>query len=90
MRLGEDLRDDAGQMLLPRGTELSESSLRSLERRGITVLPILEEKPVDEGALLARREASRQRLIHLFRRATDPTSQILLHLMQEYRQEHPQ
>jgi len=90
MRLGDDLRDDGGQMLLPRGSELSESTLRSLERRGIESLPVVEEKPVDEAALAARREAGRQRLQHLFRRATDPTSQALLHLMLEYRQEHPQ
>ena len=33
MLLGDDLRDAAGQVLLPRGSELAESSLRSLARR---------------------------------------------------------
>lgn len=90
MCLGDDLRDEGGQMLLPKGTELGEGTLKSMGRRGIETLPILEVAPVDEGALLARREASRQRLQHLFRRADDSTSQALLHLMLEYRQERPQ
>lgn len=90
MLLGDDLRDAAGQVLLPRGSELAESSLRSLARRGIETLTIRIESPVDEGVLMARREASRQRLQHLFRQATDPTSQELLRLMLEFRQEHPQ
>lgn len=90
MLLGDDLRDAAGQVLLPRGSELVESSLRSLARRGIETLTIRIEAPVDEGALMARREASRLRLQHLFRQAGDPASQELLRLMLEYRQERPQ
>lgn len=90
MLLGDDLRDAAGQVLLPRGSELAESSLCSLARRGIETLAIRIEAPVDESALMARREASRQRLQHLFRQAGDPASQELLCLMLEYRQERPQ
>ena len=89
MCLAEDLRDASGQMLLPKGTELAEGTLKSLSRRGIEQLPVVVEVVEDEGALAARREASRQRLQHLFRLAQDPTSQALLHLMLEYRMERP-
>lgn len=89
MRLAEDLRDAAGQMLLPKGTELSEGTLTSLGRRGIEQVSVVVESPVDEAALAARREASRQRLQHLFRQAQDPTSQALLHVVLEYRMERP-
>ena len=53
MLLGDDLRDAAGQVLLPRGSELAESSLRSLARRGIETLTIRIEEPA-EGRLFLR------------------------------------
>ncbi|MDE2585606.1 MAG: hypothetical protein KGN39_09425 [Betaproteobacteria bacterium] len=87
MCLADDLRDGNGQMLLPKGTELAESTLKSLARRGIEQVPVVVEAVVDEEALAARREAARQRLQHLFRLAQDSTSQALLHLMLEYRTE---
>lgn len=90
MHLGQDLRDAAGQMLLPKGSELSEATLKSLARRNVENLVVVLPEVVDEAALAARREASRRRLLHLFRRAGDPASQELLRLMQEYRQERPQ
>lgn len=90
MRLADDLRDASGQVLLPRGSELSESTLSALARRDIAILPIVTAAVVDEAALQARREASRLRLQHLFRHAGSPSSQALLKIMLEYRQEHPQ
>ena len=90
MILADALQDETGQMLLPKGSELTESVLRSLGRRGIETLSILIPEAVDESALIARREAARQRLQHLFRQAVDPTSQGLLRVMLEYREEHPQ
>lgn len=90
MRLADDLRDASGQVLLPRGSELTENILTALARRDIAVLPIVTATFVDEEALQARREASRRRLLHLFRHAGSPSSQALLKIMLEYRQEHPQ
>lgn len=89
MCLAEDLEDGNGQMLLPKGAELAEATLKSLARRGIERVSVVVEVAVDEAVLAAQREASRQRLQHLFRLAQDPTSQALLHLMLEYRMERP-
>jgi hypothetical protein len=41
MVLGEALRDDRGNVLLAQGAVLSESTLASLARHGVEVLPIL-------------------------------------------------
>jgi hypothetical protein len=58
MVLATDLLDRQGQMLLPQGASLTESSLKSLARHGVDMLPIMQaEAPmpaVDVAAVQAR------------------------------------
>jgi hypothetical protein len=65
MVLATDLLDRQGQILLPQGAILTESSLASLGRHGVDMLPIVQagtpEPAVDAAAVQAR-------LDHLFRK----------------------
>lgn len=68
--LGSDLRDAKGMVLLSAGTQLTESSIASLRRRGVTQVPLAasahllsEDEWKDVAADLRRRVG------HLFRYA---------------------
>lgn len=69
--LAEPVIDEMGRVLVPGGSELTESILRSLARREITELSVLRE--VEEDA--AEREAYRlkrvEELDKVFRKAGD-------------------
>jgi hypothetical protein len=58
MVLAADLLDRQGQMLLPQGAKLTESSLASLARHGVDMLPLVQAEAVpsaiDTAAVLAR------------------------------------
>lgn len=69
MRLGEDVRDAQGAVLLAAGGELSESLLEALRRRGIQEVCVAQEETLSEAEREARREVVRARLSHLFRGA---------------------
>ncbi|MDD3353190.1 hypothetical protein [Zoogloea sp.] len=84
MVLGAPVTDRNGTILLPAGTTLTENHLVSLGRRSIeTLLIIAPEDPADQER---QREAIRQRVMHLFRHATDdPGAQALLHAVLAFR-----
>ena len=65
-RLARDIQDAMGRVLMSAGTELTETSLASLQKRGIPHLDI--EEPLSDQELSEQRQAVTQRLAHLFRR----------------------
>lgn len=88
MRLATDVRDAHGAILLAAGSELSESLLASLRRRGIEQVNVAEEESLTAEELEARREVIRIRLAHLFRRAGEAEADCLLfEAMLDYRLE---
>lgn len=86
MVLSDDLLDAQGSVLLPAGTTLSESTLNSLRRREVDMLPILgDELPdVDDAAAM---EKHKERLQQLFRKHTeeDMATEILRQFIQRFR-----
>lgn len=71
MTLSESLSDANGEVLLPEGATLTESTLGALRRRGIEALPIVceeNEEAVPDADTQAQLENIRQRVDHLFRR----------------------
>jgi hypothetical protein len=69
MILGEAIIDDAGRILVPAATELTESMLHGLIRRDIAELVIELEIEADPQADQARRTNIQQMLDHRFRKA---------------------
>lgn len=85
MTLSEVLLDSHGDVLLPSGTVLTETTLSSLRRRGIDKLLVLSED-ISEADLAAERERLQQRLDMLFRKCgKDGASGQLLQYVIEYR-----
>ena len=69
MRLGAPVTGRGGQVLVPAGTELTESLLQALEQRGIAAICIECEVGEDPAAREARLAAVRIAVDHLFRAA---------------------
>lgn len=67
MRLAGDLCDDNGSPLLSAGTELKDSLLASLARRGVKQVQVEVEEQLSDEERNARREAIARRLDVLFR-----------------------
>ena len=85
-RLAEPVCDVKGSVLIPAGAEVSESTLASLVRRGITELTIVFEKVGSEAEQVADRERVEARLAQLFRGiGENRAGQHLLRLMRQYR-----
>jgi hypothetical protein len=85
MVLYTDLRDAGGNVLLPRQTALSGTLLRSLARRGIDTLLIVDDTVAPEQ-LAAERARVLERLAYLCRRAGDGRANALLRgVVEEYR-----
>ena len=89
MVLAADLRDGGGAVLLPAGTALSASSLKSLERRGVEEVSVVAEEPAESDE---QKEAERlrrlARLERLFRHsAGSGATGRLLGYLQRYRKE---
>ncbi|MES2069446.1 MAG: hypothetical protein V4488_03800 [Pseudomonadota bacterium] len=68
MQIAANLQDDHGNVLLPAGTVLTDSSIKSLLRRGVTDISIVG---ADEPAVDPRLEQERvkNRLTKLFRKS---------------------
>lgn len=68
MQIAANLQDDHGNVLLPAGTVLTDSSIKSLLRRGVTDISIVG---TDEPAVDPRLEQERvkNRLTKLFRKS---------------------
>jgi hypothetical protein len=85
MVLHEDVRDAGGQVLLPRQATLSGALLRSLARRGIETLLVVDDTVAPEQ-LAAERARVLERLAHLCRRAGDGRANALLReVVERYR-----
>ncbi|MBS1139709.1 MAG: hypothetical protein H6R13_1162 [Proteobacteria bacterium] len=71
MLLAEAVMDDAGRVLVPAATALTESMLQGLVRRNIVELVIESEVDEDPAAALVRRAKIEETLAHRFRKAGD-------------------
>ncbi len=88
MVLGADIHDAHGATLLAAGTELTESHLASLARREVRQAAIEIREIFTEEEREARREETRARLRHLFRRAGEgEADRALKQTLLEYRLE---
>ncbi|HTD06262.1 hypothetical protein [Undibacterium sp.] len=68
MQIAADLKDDNGNILLPSGASLTDASIKSLMRRGVTDICIISnEAPALDQRL--EQERVKSRLTKLFRRS---------------------
>lgn len=91
--LAEPVCDDRGQLLLPGGTQLTESLVASLRKRGVLTV-VVSAAPAPPGPAMdpvARQARVDGRMKHLFRHALS-TGHVnpLLHMVSRYRLEDPQ
>ena len=85
MVLSDAILDGDGGVLLPSGTTLTEVNLKSLWRRGIEWIMVVNSD-VSEAELEAERTQIRQRLSTLFRKHADnDKNHLLLQYLTEYR-----
>jgi hypothetical protein len=77
MVLAAEVCDRQGNVLLAQGTELSDTLLRSLERRGVESVRIEDGGPSQEELAVLREQAG-QRLAHLFRNQHEGAADVLL------------
>lgn len=83
--LYDDVRDAAGNVLLPRATALDGAMLRSLARRGVAMLHVVADVPTPDHAA-AERARVRARLAYLCRHAGDgPANGLLRLVIEQYR-----
>jgi hypothetical protein len=91
--LAEPVCDDHGQLLLPAGTQLTDSLVASLRKRGVQTVVVAAAPVPPEPAMdpLARQARVDARMKHLFRHALS-TGHVnpLLHMVSRYRLEDPQ
>lgn len=85
MCLFEDVRDRAGNVLLPRLTLLTGAMIQSLLRRDVEALAVFDEAITAEQ-LAAERARVRERLEYLCRHAGNGAANVLLRqVVEEYR-----
>jgi hypothetical protein len=90
MTMSDPLLDSHGDVLLPGGTVLTESSIQSLRRRGIDSLTVVNDQ-ISEADLAAEQERHRQRLDRLFRKSSkDVANGALLKHIAHYRLGEPE
>lgn len=85
MTLSDDLLDEHGQILLPAGAVLTETSIAGLRRREVDTVPIQGDEIAEVDA--ASVERHRIRLAHLFRnhREDDLATEILRQFVVKFR-----
>jgi len=85
MILSDDLLDEHGNILLPAGAVLTETSIAGLRRREVDTVPVQGEEVGEDDA--AARERHRARLAHLFRnhRDDDLATEILRQFVVKFR-----
>jgi hypothetical protein len=89
MVLSQAVVDDNGAVLLPASTVLTDAMLRSLGRRAIEMLYVVDND-ISEAELEAQRERSQLRLKKLFRKCDGGQAcRGLLQAVAEYRQGEP-
>jgi hypothetical protein len=85
MVLSNAVVDTRGSVLLPAATTLTDAMLRSLQRREIDTVYIVNEG-ISEADLTAERERAQQRLTKLFRKCgSDRAGRALLQRITDYR-----
>jgi hypothetical protein len=85
MRLYSELRDRAGNLLLPKSTLLTGPTINSLRRRGVEVVSVMDDTVTDQQ-LAAEREQAMARITHLFRYAgTGAANALLRNVVEAYR-----
>lgn len=77
MRLYGDIRDRAGNLLLPQSTVLTAATINGLRRRAVQVLTVFDESVTQEQLAAARAQAL-ERIAHLFRHAGPGAATALL------------
>lgn len=83
--LYDDVRDAAGNVLLPRTTALDGAMLRALARRGVATVHVVADVAAPEHAA-AERARVRARLAYLCRHAGDgPANGLLRLVVEQYR-----
>jgi hypothetical protein len=85
-QLFEQVADRQGNVLLPAGAELTASLIRSLQRRGIETVIVVDDS-VSQEALAQAREQASARLDTLFRNSSGRASDELRQMVLEYRLE---
>ena len=85
-QLYEQVVDRQGNVLLPAGAELSAGLVRSLERRGIEAVIVVDDS-ISAEALAQAREQAGARLDDLFSKSSGRASAALRQLVLEYRLE---
>jgi len=87
--LYDDVRDAAGNVLLPKATALDGAMLRSLARRGVALLHVVADMQHGDTAqdhVAAERARVRARLAYLCRHAGDgPANGLLRLVVEQYR-----
>lgn len=85
MVLSQAVVDGNGNTLLPEAAVLTESMLKSLERRGVETLHVVDNE-ISKADKEAERERVQQRLARLFRRSEGGRAcRALLQRVNEYR-----
>ncbi len=86
MVLSDDLLDSQGKVLLPQGVTLTETTLASLRRHNVEMLPILCEA-LSDADTAAEREYHKSRIAILFRKhaAEDEAVALLLRYVRDFR-----
>jgi hypothetical protein len=85
MCLYEDVRDRSGNVLLPRLTTLSGAMIRSLQRRDIDALQVVDDSVTPEQ-LAAERLRVQERLAYLCRHTGSGRANLLLRrVVEQYR-----
>ena len=83
--LYDDVRDAAGNVLLPKATALDGAMLRSLARRGVAMLHVVADVAASDH-VAAERARVRARLAYLCRHAGDgPANGLLRLVVEQYR-----
>jgi hypothetical protein len=85
-QLYEQVADRQGNVLLPAGAELNAALIRSLERRGIETVIVLDDS-ISAEALAQAREQAGARLDDLFSRSSGRANATLRQLVLDYRLE---
>lgn len=85
MCLYGDLRDRAGNLLLPKSTVLTGATIKALRRRDVEVVTVVDDT-VTAQQLAAEREHAMARITHLFRHAgSGPANALLRDVVEAYR-----
>ena len=85
-QLYEQVADRQGNVLLPAGAELNATLIRSLERRGIEAVIVVDDS-ISEQALAQAREQAGARLDDLFSKGSGRANAALRQMVLAYRLE---